>query len=112
MGAMARAYLSQHRPGAADTSGWKIPAIFWTAVAAGILLKGPLILMLVALPAVVAVDQALALADEVERLPRGEVLTAGLVHDRGAVAVAVLAVGPAISATSPARIGGARRWRP
>jgi 4-amino-4-deoxy-L-arabinose transferase-like glycosyltransferase len=51
MGAMARAYLSEHRPGAADTSGWKMPAIFWTAVAAGILLKGPLILMLAALPA-------------------------------------------------------------
>jgi 4-amino-4-deoxy-L-arabinose transferase-like glycosyltransferase len=51
MGAMARAYLSVSRPGPTDISGWKIPAIFWSAVAAGILLKGPLIVMLVALPA-------------------------------------------------------------
>jgi len=50
LGAMARLYLSEHRPGAAD-SGWKLPAIFWTAVAGGVLLKGPLILMLVGLPA-------------------------------------------------------------
>jgi 4-amino-4-deoxy-L-arabinose transferase-like glycosyltransferase len=51
MGAMARIYLSQYRPGEADIAGWKLPAIFWTAVAAGVLLKGPLILMLVILPA-------------------------------------------------------------
>src|SRR3954468_20727704 len=27
LGAMARVYLSEHRPGAADISGWKMPAI-------------------------------------------------------------------------------------
>jgi 4-amino-4-deoxy-L-arabinose transferase-like glycosyltransferase len=51
MGAMARIYLAEHRPGAAEASGWKLPAIFWTAFAGGVLLKGPLILMLVVLPA-------------------------------------------------------------
>jgi 4-amino-4-deoxy-L-arabinose transferase-like glycosyltransferase len=51
MGAMGRVYLSEHRPGAADIAGWKIPAIFWTAFAGGVLLKGPLILMLVTLSA-------------------------------------------------------------
>src|SRR5436190_7285774 len=30
-------------------SGWTIPAIFWTALAGGVLLKGPLVLMVVAL---------------------------------------------------------------
>jgi 4-amino-4-deoxy-L-arabinose transferase-like glycosyltransferase len=51
LGAMARMYLSQYRPDAAKDMGWKLPAIFWTAIAAGILIKGPLIVMLVALPA-------------------------------------------------------------
>ncbi len=60
MGAMARVYLSQHRPGAADVSGWKMPAIFWTAIAGGVLLKGPLILMLVMLSALalIALDRS------------------------------------------------------
>jgi len=50
MGAMARVYLDQRRtPGAA--SGWSCPAIFWTALAGGVLLKGPLILMFVVLTA-------------------------------------------------------------
>src|SRR5581483_5311819 len=35
MGAMARVYLMQRR-GTLGTTGWKLPAIFWTAVAAGI----------------------------------------------------------------------------
>jgi len=38
MGAMARAWLGQIR-------GWGVPAVFWTAIAAGILVKGPLILL-------------------------------------------------------------------
>ena len=51
MGAMARIYLAQRRiPEAAI--GWKQPAILWTALAGGILLKGPLILMFVVLAAV------------------------------------------------------------
>jgi 4-amino-4-deoxy-L-arabinose transferase-like glycosyltransferase len=51
MGAMARIYLRQrHNPEAAIE--WILPAIFWTAIAGGILLKGPLILMIVGLAAV------------------------------------------------------------
>jgi 4-amino-4-deoxy-L-arabinose transferase-like glycosyltransferase len=47
---MARIYLTERRtPGA--TKGWTLPTIFWTALAAGILLKGPLILMFVGLTA-------------------------------------------------------------
>jgi 4-amino-4-deoxy-L-arabinose transferase-like glycosyltransferase len=57
MGAMARIYLSQHRPGSTTIPDWKMPAIFWTAVAAGILLKGPVILMLVALTALALIAQ-------------------------------------------------------
>lgn len=50
MGAMARIYLRERRePGA--PSGWQLPAIFWTALACGILLKGPLILMVAGLAA-------------------------------------------------------------
>lgn len=51
MGAMARAYLGERRPSASGLAGWTTPAIFWTALAAGVLLKGPLILMIVALTA-------------------------------------------------------------
>ena len=53
MGAMARAYLSWQRGEDDARPPWSWPAIFWTALAAGILLKGPLILMFVALTVVV-----------------------------------------------------------
>jgi len=48
MGALARAYLGeQHaRP---VSGGWLGPAVFWTALGAGVLLKGPLILLFVGL---------------------------------------------------------------
>jgi 4-amino-4-deoxy-L-arabinose transferase-like glycosyltransferase len=48
MGAMARIYLGDRRavPGLA---GWALPAMFWTALAAGILIKGPLIVLFVGL---------------------------------------------------------------
>ena len=49
MGAMARVYLSWQRGDVSPQSSWKLAAIFWTALAGGILLKGPLILMFVAL---------------------------------------------------------------
>jgi 4-amino-4-deoxy-L-arabinose transferase-like glycosyltransferase len=60
MGAMARAYLAERRPPQPGFAGWALPAIFWTALAAGILLKGPLIVMVVGLTAVtlVAVDRS------------------------------------------------------
>src|SRR6266550_1531307 len=51
MGAMARAYLPQERERVDAAGAWTTAAVFWTAVAAGVLLKGPLILMVVALAA-------------------------------------------------------------
>ena len=50
MGAMARIYLMTRRTPDASV-GWTMPAILWTALAGGVLLKGPLILMFVALTA-------------------------------------------------------------
>jgi 4-amino-4-deoxy-L-arabinose transferase-like glycosyltransferase len=49
MGAMARVYLSWQRGEDPEHPPWSAPAIFWTALAGGILLKGPLILMFVLL---------------------------------------------------------------
>ena len=49
MGAMARVYLSWQRGEDPADPPWSSPAIFWTALAGGILLKGPLILMFVGL---------------------------------------------------------------
>src|ERR1700742_1158270 len=49
MGAMARVYLSWQRGEDDPHPPWSWPAIFWTALAGGILIKGPLILMFVAL---------------------------------------------------------------
>lgn len=49
MGAMARAYLSWQRGDDNPNPSWKLAFIFWTGIAGGILLKGPLILMFVAL---------------------------------------------------------------
>jgi 4-amino-4-deoxy-L-arabinose transferase-like glycosyltransferase len=47
MGALARVYLSWQRGEDPAHPPWAWPAIFWTAMAGGILLKGPLILMFV-----------------------------------------------------------------
>src|SRR6478752_2474878 len=49
MGALARVYLSWQRGEDPAHPPWAWPAIFWTALAGGILLKGPLILMFVGL---------------------------------------------------------------
>jgi 4-amino-4-deoxy-L-arabinose transferase-like glycosyltransferase len=51
MGAMARVYLRE-RSNSKAAIDWCLPTIFWTAIAGGILLKGPLILMIVGLAAV------------------------------------------------------------
>jgi 4-amino-4-deoxy-L-arabinose transferase-like glycosyltransferase len=61
MGAMGRAYLAQHRAAPSAPPGWSLPAIFWTALAAGVLLKGPLIVLFVALTmiALAIVDRSL-----------------------------------------------------
>jgi 4-amino-4-deoxy-L-arabinose transferase-like glycosyltransferase len=55
MGVMGRAYLGR---GAAAAPGWLMPAVFWSALGVGALVKGPLIFMVVALAAV-----TLAIAD-------------------------------------------------
>ena len=48
LGAMARIYLGERQaPG--TPKGWQLPAIFWTAMAAGVLLKGPFILLFMGL---------------------------------------------------------------
>jgi 4-amino-4-deoxy-L-arabinose transferase-like glycosyltransferase len=62
MGALGRTYLSaqsEAHGGAQAPHQWRLAAIFWTALAAGILIKGPLILMFVALTAagLTAVDR-------------------------------------------------------
>jgi 4-amino-4-deoxy-L-arabinose transferase-like glycosyltransferase len=49
MGALARVYLSWQRGEDPVHPRWTWPLIFWTALAGGILLKGPLILMFVML---------------------------------------------------------------
>src|SRR3954467_7580630 len=49
MGAMARVYLSWQRGEDPAHPPWSSPAIFWTALAGGILIKGPLILLFVGL---------------------------------------------------------------
>jgi 4-amino-4-deoxy-L-arabinose transferase-like glycosyltransferase len=49
MGALARIYLAWQRGEEPAQPPWMVPAIFWTALAGGILLKGPLILMFVVL---------------------------------------------------------------
>ncbi len=49
MGALAYSYLPEHRTKPKPLGGWGLPLIFWTALAVGVLIKGPLILMFVGL---------------------------------------------------------------
>jgi 4-amino-4-deoxy-L-arabinose transferase-like glycosyltransferase len=49
MGVLAREYLGAHET---TRRGWTMSAVFWSAIAAGVLIKGPLIVMVVALVAV------------------------------------------------------------
>jgi 4-amino-4-deoxy-L-arabinose transferase-like glycosyltransferase len=60
LGAMARAYLAQHGERATTMHPLLIAAIFWTALGAGILVKGPVVLMVVGLAALtlVAIDRS------------------------------------------------------
>jgi 4-amino-4-deoxy-L-arabinose transferase-like glycosyltransferase len=51
IGALARAYLGRVEA-ATGLGGLALPAIFWTALAAGVLLKGPVILLIVGVTAV------------------------------------------------------------
>jgi 4-amino-4-deoxy-L-arabinose transferase-like glycosyltransferase len=70
MGAFARIYLASKREPEVKI-GWQQPAILWTAIAAGVLLKGPLILMFVGLTAAVlcAVDRSLQLLWSLRPVP-------------------------------------------
>jgi 4-amino-4-deoxy-L-arabinose transferase-like glycosyltransferase len=58
MGALGRAYLWSYGRNE-EVHPWFLPAVFWTATAAGILLKGPLILMFIGLTvaALIAFDR-------------------------------------------------------
>ncbi len=63
MGAMGRAYLWGEDEGKEKldaASRWRLAAVFWTALAAGVLVKGPLIAMVVGLAAValIVVDRS------------------------------------------------------
>jgi len=60
LGAMARAYLLEQGDRATGTHPTVIAAIFWSAVAVGILIKGPVILMIVGFAAIAlaAVDRS------------------------------------------------------
>lgn len=49
MGAMARVYLSWQRGEEQTERAWVMPLVFWTAVATGVLVKGPLILIIAGL---------------------------------------------------------------
>ncbi|HEY0440099.1 MAG TPA: glycosyltransferase family 39 protein [Xanthobacteraceae bacterium] len=61
MGALARLYLGSHAAGSA-TERWRLPLILWTALAAGVLVKGPLILLFTGLTvaALAVMDRSLA----------------------------------------------------
>jgi 4-amino-4-deoxy-L-arabinose transferase-like glycosyltransferase len=60
MGAMARAYLPAQREALDARGSWTVAAVFWTALAGGMLLKGPLIVMILGLAAIalIAVDRS------------------------------------------------------
>src|SRR5579862_9585392 len=53
MSVLARAYMSPRDAGRQQRFGWLLPLVFWTALAAGILIKGPINLMIVGFPAVI-----------------------------------------------------------
>jgi 4-amino-4-deoxy-L-arabinose transferase-like glycosyltransferase len=61
MGALARAYLAVPDEKPEPAYAWTVAAVFWTALAVGVLLKGPLIIMVagLAIVALVAVDRSL-----------------------------------------------------
>ncbi|MFZ3238903.1 MAG: glycosyltransferase family 39 protein [Pseudolabrys sp.] len=53
MGALARIYLASQTEPQDDKGDWRQPAILWTTIAAGVLLKGPLVPMFVGLTVIV-----------------------------------------------------------
>ena len=83
MGALARVYLGERGQHPAVT-GWTLPAIFWSALAAGMLIKGPLILAFVVITAgtLSVFDRSCALAFGTAAASRDSV-----VHRSGAALV-------------------------
>jgi 4-amino-4-deoxy-L-arabinose transferase-like glycosyltransferase len=73
MGAMARAYVPSERDKLGGAAGRKIAAVFWTALAAGVLLKGPLIVMVAGLAVLtlVAADRSARWLLSLKPLPGG-----------------------------------------
>ena len=74
MGAMARVYLSRQSASGQTLSAaeaWTVAAVFWTALAAGVLLKGPLIVMVVGLAAaaLIVVDRSVGWIAALKPLP-------------------------------------------
>ncbi len=55
MGALARVYLPNKREKLDGAGRWKVAAVFWTALAAGVLLKGPVNVMIVGLTVITLV---------------------------------------------------------
>ncbi len=84
MGAMGRIYLAWQRGEDSERPPWILPAIFWTALAGGILLKGPLILMFVVLTI-----GALAILDRTASLDLAAAAGLGFDVDAGAGAPVV-----------------------
>jgi 4-amino-4-deoxy-L-arabinose transferase-like glycosyltransferase len=62
MGALGRAYMSGQGLFREERNPWLLPAIFWTAMAGGVLFKGPLIFMFVGLAvgALAVVDRSVS----------------------------------------------------
>ena len=60
MGALARVYLPEQRDKLDAAGRWTVTAVFWTALAAGVLLKGPVNLMVIglAIATLVIVDRS------------------------------------------------------
>src|SRR5205085_5092114 len=60
MGVLARLYLPEQRKQFDAMASWTLPAIFWTALAAGVMLKGPVIAMFIVLTAgtLVVIDRS------------------------------------------------------
>ena len=60
MGAMARAYLADERERLQPAGAWMLAWLFWSALAVGVLLKGPLIVMVIGLAAIalIAIDRS------------------------------------------------------
>ncbi len=71
MGAMARAYLAEYGERPTHTHPLVVAAIFWTAAAAGVLIKGPVIMMVVGLTAatLIGIDRQIGWIKRLRPIP-------------------------------------------